>query len=139
MNKARRLPLLTPPFLFAAGLAIVALLLLFGLRSSSVAAQDLGLEISKTLSGSSTVKVGQILEFTIRVTNTGTLSITALQVVDDFEADIVAPAGEGAFAKPDDPPLSDTEPYDYDGVSTITWDLLGGADELGPGESSRSW
>jgi hypothetical protein len=116
-------------------MGVIVVLLLLGLRSTPVAAQDLGLEISKTLEGGSTVQVGQILEFTIRITNTGTLSITELQVVDDFEADIVAPSGEGAFAEPADPPLSDTTPYVYDGASQITWDLFAGADELGPGES----
>jgi LPXTG-motif cell wall-anchored protein len=133
MNRAHRPLALT--FWFAAGMVIAALLLLFGMRSTPVAAQDLGLEISKTLAGSSTVQVGQILEFTIRITNTGTLSITELQVVDDFEADIVAPSGMGEFARADDPPLSDTEPYVFDGASTIRWDLFGGLDELGPGES----
>ncbi len=126
---------LTAPL--AAGLlaALALTLLAAGLLSThSASAQSLGLEITKTLSGGSEVQVGQILEFTIRVTNTGSLPLTDLDIVDEFVGSVVAPVGSGPFAKPGDPPLSDTAPFSYDGAETITWSLLGGGKTLGPGE-----
>jgi uncharacterized repeat protein (TIGR01451 family) len=122
--------------LFASALFVALMLIALGLSVPRPAnAQDLGLEISKTLSGGSQVQVGQILEFTIRVRNTGDLPLTSLQVVDEFVGEIVAPVGTGPYARPGDPPLSNTTPYTYDGNQTITWDLLGGGQQLAPGET----
>ncbi|NNJ08756.1 DUF11 domain-containing protein [Chloroflexales bacterium ZM16-3] len=122
--------------LLVAGLLASLALFAVGLLATRPArAQSLGLEITKTLRGSAEVQVGQILEFTIRVTNTGSLPLTELDVVDEFVGSIVAPVGSGSFAKPGDPPLSDTAPFSYDGAETITWSLLGGGKTLGPGES----
>ncbi|NTW01833.1 MAG: hypothetical protein HGA19_11145 [Oscillochloris sp.] len=98
-------------------------------------AQSLGLEITKSLNGGPDVQVGQILEFTIRITNTGTLALTELDLVDNFVGSIVAPVGNGSYAQPDDPPLSDTTPFSYDGAETISWSLLGGGKTLEPGNA----
>ncbi len=84
---------------------------------------DLGLEISKTLDNGSVVQVGELLNFTIRIENTGTISITDLVVVDEFTTDIVDAAQVGRFAEPDDPPLSDP-PGTFDGTNRIVWDNL---------------
>jgi LPXTG-motif cell wall-anchored protein len=122
----------------AAGLLITLTLALFvvGILAARPAhAQSLGLEITKTLRGSAEVQVGQILEFTIRITNTGTLPLTDLDLVDEFVGSIVTSVGSGPFAKPGDPPLSDTAPFSYDGSQTITWSLLGGGKTLAPGGS----
>jgi hypothetical protein len=120
------------------GLALAAALIAAGLllaRPRIAQSQDLGLAISKTLRGGQVVQIGQILEFSIRITNTGTLPIVELDLADEFVGAIVAPSGAGPFAKPGDPPLSDTEPYTYDGGQTIRWSLLGGGSQLGPGEA----
>jgi hypothetical protein len=81
------------------------------------------------------VQVGQILEFSIRITNTGTLPLTDLDLIDEFVGGIVAPVGSSPFAKAGDPPLSDTTPFSYDGNQTIAWSLLGGGKTLAPGGS----
>lgn len=120
------------------GGALLACLVLFAaglLLTPPTQAQDLGLAISKTLRGSEVVQIGQVLEFSIRITNTGTLTVTEIDLVDEFVGAIVAPSGVGPFSRPGDPPLSDTAPYNYDGAETISWALLGGAAELPPGES----
>ncbi len=129
---------LVVPLWRVAGLLIALSLALFAvglLATRSARAQDLGLEITKTLRGGTEVQLGQILEFSIRITNTGTLSLNELDLVDEFVGSIVAPVGSGPHAKPDDPPLSDTAPFSYDGNQTISWSLLGGGKTLGPGES----
>jgi hypothetical protein len=127
------------PIWLLAGLSLVlAALFAAGLLLARPArAQDLGLEISKTLRGSQQVKVGQLLEFSIRITNTGSLAITQLDLVDEFVAAIVAPSGVGPYAKPGDPALSDTSPYSYDGAETISWSLLGGGRTLAPGAATE--
>jgi LPXTG-motif cell wall-anchored protein len=129
---------LAGPLGLAAGLLIALTLAIFaaGLLSARPArAQSLGLEITKTLRGGAEVQIGQILEFTIRITNTGTLPLTDLDLVDEFVGSIVAPVGSGPYAKPGDPALSDTAPFSYDGSQTITWGLLGGGKTLAPGAS----
>lgn len=100
-------------------------------------AQDLGLEISKSLQGSTQVQVGQILEFTIDIRNTGSLTLTRLVVVDEFVPSIVAPSGEGEFAEAGDPPLAEP-PATFNGTNEIRWENAlseqpGGV--LPPGES----
>ncbi len=90
-------------------------------RAQPVQAQDLGLTITKSLQGSSQVQVGQILEFTIELRNTGSLTLTRLVVVDEFVPSIVAPSGIGQFAEADDPPLTEP-PAIFDGTSIIRWE-----------------
>ncbi len=120
-------------------LAVLTITLaLFGLgllAAGAARAQDLGLELTKTLRGGPDVQIGQILEFSIRITNTGSLALTELDLVDEFVGAIVAPVGSGPFAEPGDPPLSDTAPFSYDGAETITWSLLGGGRTLAPGQA----
>lgn len=124
-----------PIWLAAGALAALALALFaVGMFARPAIAQDLGLEISKSLRGGPEVQVGQILEFSIRITNTGALPLAELDLVDEFVGAIVAPVGSGPFAEPGDPPLSDTAPFTYDGGETITWSLLGGGATLEPGE-----
>ncbi len=97
--------------------------------------EELGLEISKTLEGSEVVQVGQVLEFTIRIRNTGTNTITHLVIEDVFDDSVMEPASEGQYAEPDDPPASDP-PGTISG-NTITWDDVvenSSDQELGPGE-----
>lgn len=121
---------------FAVGMALLAVALFaVGLRAQALAAQDLGLAITKTLVGDEVVRVGELLEFSIRITNTGSLPIVELELVDEFVGSIVAPSGSGPFAEPDDPPLSDVTPFSYDGAETIRWQLLGGGQRLDPGQS----
>ncbi|NJP04606.1 MAG: hypothetical protein HC837_02715 [Chloroflexaceae bacterium] len=112
----------------AIGLSLMVLGILYTLHLrtiSPVQAQDqeLGLEMSKSLVGDEVVQVGQILEFNVRVRNTGTLPITRLVVLDQFDSSIMAPTGIGPFAEPDDPPLSDP-PGEFDGTDTIIWDTF---------------
>lgn len=137
MNELERSGMTWRWWLFS-GMMLCAALLIGAIGLSlprTTRAQDLGLEISKSLVGGSQVQVGQILEFTIRITNTGDTPITELQVVDEFVGSIVAPSGEGPYARPADPPLSDTTPYTYDGNQRIVWDLLGGGQVVPPGGS----
>lgn len=49
----------------------------------------LSMEISKRLQGSEVIQVGQELTFTIRITNTGTISITTLPLIDEYESSIL--------------------------------------------------
>ncbi|NJO81527.1 MAG: hypothetical protein HC828_01350, partial [Blastochloris sp.] len=118
------------------GIVFVAALIACGMLFSRPAeAQELDLAITKTLIGSEVVQVGQILEFAVRITNTGTVPIVELELIDEFVGEVVAPAGIGPFAEPGDPPLSDTQPYSYDGAERITWQLLGNGQVLAAGES----
>jgi uncharacterized repeat protein (TIGR01451 family) len=123
--------------LAALGLSLLALAAMFALAARPQAAQaqggQLGLEISKTLAGGASVRVGQVLEFTIRITNTGSLSITSIALLDTFRSDIVSPVGEPPYGKPGDPPLSEP-PGALIGSDTISWtNVL--AQPLLPGES----
>lgn len=54
-------------------------------------AQEVGLEISKTLLGSDEVQVGQYLTFTIQIRNTGSTVITELPLVDEYQTAILDP------------------------------------------------
>ncbi|MCS6940267.1 MAG: LPXTG cell wall anchor domain-containing protein [Roseiflexaceae bacterium] len=49
----------------------------------------LSMEISKRIQGSDVIQVGQELTFTIRITNTGTISITTLPLIDEYESSIL--------------------------------------------------
>lgn len=66
-------------------LALFYLLAVHGVRPAQ-AQGTLRLEIKKTLEGSDVVRVGQYLTFTIRITNTGTISIAQLPLFDNYEA-----------------------------------------------------
>ncbi len=105
-----------------------------GNRTVQAQTNPLGLEITKTLNGSSTVRIGDVLTFTIRITNTGSLPITELVVIDTFDSNIVAPSGIGPYAKPGDPPLT-APAASFDGNETITWTLFSAAQPFNPGES----
>jgi uncharacterized repeat protein (TIGR01451 family) len=82
--------------LLAAGLSILTLALFVALATFGTpvaAAQSqpaLGLAISKTLAGSNLVHLGQPLTFTIRITNTGTISVVKLPLLDDYDSTIIA-------------------------------------------------
>lgn len=119
--------------LAATGLAflLLGLLYTFGLQSAtSVQAQgQLRLAITKTLQGSNVVQVGQYLTFTIRITNTGTLTVTRLPLVDNYESSILR--------------LDSTNPLSSTNIVTpatggglITWaDLTSTFGPLSPGAS----
>ncbi|MEP7188524.1 MAG: hypothetical protein ABI901_04935 [Roseiflexaceae bacterium] len=52
-------------------------------------AGTLSMAITKQLDGSPVVTVGQYVDFTIRITNTGTISITKLPVIDTYDANVL--------------------------------------------------
>lgn len=49
-------------------------------------ANQLSLEITKTLEGSNVVQVGQYLTFTVQIRNTGLITITKLPLIDEYDA-----------------------------------------------------
>lgn len=72
------------------GLGVLALCYALVARAPGVRAQaPLDLQITKVLNGSDVVRVGQLLTFTIRITNTGTISVSHLPVIDNFDAGIL--------------------------------------------------
>jgi LPXTG-motif cell wall-anchored protein len=77
----------------AAGTALLLLVLFYALAARGAqpaqAQGTLRLEIKKTLQGSNVVRVGQYLTFTIRITNTGTISIALLPLLDNYDATIL--------------------------------------------------
>lgn len=80
--------------LAAAGLAlaIMALFYLLALQIAPAAQARQGslrLDITKSLEGSNTVRVGQLLTFTIRITNTGTITVVRLPLSDQYDASIL--------------------------------------------------
>jgi uncharacterized repeat protein (TIGR01451 family) len=72
---------------------LMALLYMLALRDTPAARAQtsgtLSMAITKTLDGSPVVTVGQYVDFTIRVTNTGTISITSLPVIDNYDAQVL--------------------------------------------------
>jgi hypothetical protein len=50
------------------------------------------LEIIKTLQGSDLVQVGEYLTFTIRIRNTGSVTITTLPLIDEYDPAVLQPA-----------------------------------------------
>ena len=83
--------------LTAAGLALLLLGLFYALATHTVANAypqerqgTLSMEITKTLQGSPVVRVGQYLTFTIRITNTGTITIVKLPLFDEYEPNILS-------------------------------------------------
>lgn len=79
--------------LLAAGLTLlmVGLFCLLATRPARPAYAQalLRVEIKKTLAGSNVVQVGQYLTFTIRITNTGTISVAQLPLLDTYDATIL--------------------------------------------------
>jgi hypothetical protein len=85
----------------------------------------ISLAISKTLLGSDVVQVGQQLTFTVRITNTGSLVVTDLPLVDEYETSILQPLTERAS-----PPPTDTQP------GVLRWaDLTEQFGDLAPSDS----
>jgi uncharacterized repeat protein (TIGR01451 family) len=72
-------------------LILAALYLLAGRGAPAALAQapTLSMVITKTNDGSSVVRVGEYISFTIRITNTGTVSITQLPVIDEYDARVL--------------------------------------------------
>jgi uncharacterized repeat protein (TIGR01451 family) len=117
--------------LVATAIAILLLALLYTLAlhdtpaARAQAAGTLSMAITKQLDGSPVVTVGQYVDFTIRITNTGTISITKLPVIDNYDAQVLR------FDQASPPPSSSDN-------GQITWttlptDVLGGP--LQPGQT----
>ncbi|ABU57422.1 COG1361 family protein [Roseiflexus castenholzii] len=83
------------PFIAAVIVAIATVALCYLAAPAHLAAAPaaqigtLSMEISKRLQGSDVIQVGQELTFTIRITNTGTISITTLPLIDEYESSIL--------------------------------------------------
>jgi hypothetical protein len=88
-------------------------------------AQALRLEITKSLLGSDEVQVGQYLTFSIQITNTGSVVVTDLPVVDEYDTSILQPALDQI-----EPPPTSSEP------GLLRWDnLTTSVGDLEPGRS----
>lgn len=74
-------------------IAVLALCYVFAPRPSIAAPAlqvgTLRLEITKRLQGSDVIQVGQELTFTIRIANTGSISVTTLPLIDEYESSIL--------------------------------------------------
>ncbi|MBO9327154.1 MAG: hypothetical protein J7463_17885, partial [Roseiflexus sp.] len=83
------------PFIAAVIVAVATVAICYIAAPSNLAAappaqtSTLSMEISKRLQGSDVIQVGQELTFTIRITNTGTISITTLPLIDEYESSIL--------------------------------------------------
>jgi uncharacterized repeat protein (TIGR01451 family) len=123
MNQRALLPDWRRGLLAAAGFALLVLAVFVALAAAQPPAAraqgSLGMAISKTLDGSPIVRVGQYITFTIRITNTGTISITSLPVIDNFDAKVLR-------LDQTDPPASAA------GNGQITWTNLPTATLSGP-------
>jgi LPXTG-motif cell wall-anchored protein/uncharacterized repeat protein (TIGR01451 family) len=117
--------------LAATGSALLLLAFLYGLGTHTLQVAHaqgpgtLSMAITKTLDGSPVVTVGQYVNFTIRITNTGTISITRLPVIDDYDARVLRLD-------------QTTPPPSTSGNGQITWtnlptDVVGGP--LRPGQT----
>jgi LPXTG-motif cell wall-anchored protein/uncharacterized repeat protein (TIGR01451 family) len=99
--------------LLAAFVFVVAGLSLAWLVAESQA-QEPGIEVNKTVAGSQTVRVGEVITFHIAIRNSTVFSLTTVPLTDVFRADILSPVP--AYANP---------PYDrltYVGNSgVISW------------------
>src|SRR3954464_13732309 len=93
MNDQQTQPSWFSSLLAATASAILLLALLYTLAlhgtPSAQAAGALSMAITKQLDGSPVVTVGQYVDFTIRITNTGTISITKLPVIDTYDANVL--------------------------------------------------
>jgi LPXTG-motif cell wall-anchored protein len=120
------------PLLLAAAAAVALLTLAWlaaGHAAPAAAQGTLQLAITKQLQGSDLVRLNQELTFTIRITNTGTISVVKLPLFDEYDRTILAPVRAA-------PPASTVD----SAAGTLTWDdvitrtpSLGGA--LRPGQS----
>lgn len=113
----------------AAGLALLLLALLYtlGPRAAGVAQAQSGtlrLEIDKRLEGSDVVRVGQLLTFTIRIVNTGTITVTKLPLDDVYKPNIIQ-------LERTIPPPSQTGPGEIHWTDLTTNTLFG---PLAPGQ-----
>jgi LPXTG-motif cell wall-anchored protein len=83
------------PFIAAVIVAVATVAICYIAAPSNLAAAPsaqtgtLSMEISKRLQVSDVIQVGQELTFTIRITNTGTISITTLPLIDEYESSIL--------------------------------------------------
>jgi hypothetical protein len=85
---------------------------------------SISLEIEKLLQGSDEVQVGQYLTFTIRIENTGSITVTELPVIDEYEPSILEPQLGRISPAPD----SHT-------TGVIRWnDLTDSLGDMGPGQ-----
>jgi hypothetical protein len=111
----------------ASTLLMLALFYLLAARGAqpSYAQGTLRLEIKKTLEGSNVVQVGQFLTFTIRLTNTGTISVAQLPLLDNYDATILR-------LERADPPPSTASPGTIAWTNLTTDTLFG---PLAPGQS----
>ncbi len=73
-----------------AGVALAALGLSLIWLAGEGQAQD-GIEVNKTLEGSQTVRVGEVLTFHISIRNSTSFSLTTVPLTDVFRADILSP------------------------------------------------
>jgi len=84
----------------------------------------ISLEIEKILHGSDEVQVGQYLTFTIRIENTGTITITTLPVIDEYEPNILEPQLDRIDPAPDS-----------HSTGVMRWDdLTDSLGDMGPGQ-----
>jgi hypothetical protein len=109
--------------LISTGFAMLLLALFYLLAGPGArlahAQGTLQLEIDKTLQGSNVVRVGQYLTFTIRITNTGTISIAQLPLFDNYQAQYLR-------LESTNPPSTASSP------GSITWTNLPTATHSGP-------
>src|SRR5436190_16095603 len=107
----------------AIALLLLALLYVLALHDTPAAraqtAGTLSMAITKQLDGSPVVTVGQYIDFTIRITNTGTISITKLPVIDNYDARVLR------FDQASPPPSSNDN-------GQITWTTLPTDAQSGP-------
>ena len=88
-------------------------------------AATIKLAISKTLEGSDLVQVGAYLTFTIRISNTGDVTVTTLPLVDEYDATVLQP-------------ISQSVAPDARATGVLTWtDLTGTFGDLAPGASAQ--
>ncbi|MEO7909904.1 MAG: LPXTG cell wall anchor domain-containing protein [Roseiflexaceae bacterium] len=109
----------------ALSLALLYLLVLYDPPAARAQAGTLSMAITKQLDGSPVVTVGQYIDFTIRITNTGTISITKLPVIDTYDANVLR------FDQANPPPSTiDNGQLTW---TTLPTDTLGGP--LQPGQT----
>ena len=74
-----------------AGIALAALGLSMAWLAGEGQAQDDRIEVNKTLEGSQTVRVGEVLTFHVSIRNSTSFSLTTVPLTDVFRADILSP------------------------------------------------
>jgi uncharacterized repeat protein (TIGR01451 family)/LPXTG-motif cell wall-anchored protein len=89
----RRLKLLLRATLVAGGLLILTMLTLVQIQETTQA-QGESLELTKTLNNPSpVVRVGQVVSFTVAMTNNAGFTLTNVTLIDDYREDVLAFAG----------------------------------------------